>query len=125
MLVTIITEILNFSVRIIENFLGLHPKPHFLIFGGCDPSNKLGCAVGIVVDSILFYATSGPNDYRKDAPPFRIGSKMVDLRLKIPNKSDFKFFQTIGFERFRIFCFHVFSSVKNLPKKRNVDIGKL
>jgi len=33
---------------------------------------KLGCVVGLVVDSILPHAESGPNDHRKDAPPFEI-----------------------------------------------------
>ena len=33
-------------------------------------TNKLGCVVRIVVDSI--HAESGPNDHRKDAPPFRL-----------------------------------------------------
>ena len=31
---------------------------------------KLGCVVRMVVDSILPHAESGPNDHRKDAPPF-------------------------------------------------------
>ena len=33
-------------------------------------SMKLGCVVRMVVDSILLHAESGPNDHRKDAPPF-------------------------------------------------------
>ena len=33
-------------------------------------SCKLGSAVRMVVDSILLHAKSGPNDHRKDAPPF-------------------------------------------------------
>ena len=31
---------------------------------------KLGCVVRMVIDSILPHAESGPNDHRKDAPPF-------------------------------------------------------
>ena len=31
---------------------------------------KLGCAVRMVVDSILTHAECEPNDHRKDAPPF-------------------------------------------------------
>ena len=31
---------------------------------------KLGCVVRMVVDSILPHAECGPNDHRKDAPPF-------------------------------------------------------
>ena len=34
-------------------------------------SCKLGCVVRMVVDSMLFHATKGPNDHRKDAPPFK------------------------------------------------------
>ena len=37
---------------------------------GNTKSNKLGCVVRIVVDSILPDAECGPNDHRKDAPPF-------------------------------------------------------
>ena len=33
-------------------------------------ANKLGCVVRMVIDSILHRAKSGPNDHRKDAPPF-------------------------------------------------------
>ena len=33
-------------------------------------SSKLGCVVRMVIDSILPHAESGPNDHRKDAPPF-------------------------------------------------------
>ena len=31
---------------------------------------KLGCVVTMVVDSVLPHAESGPNDHRKEAPPF-------------------------------------------------------
>ena len=31
---------------------------------------ELGCVVRMVVDSILLHAEYGPNDHRKDAPPF-------------------------------------------------------
>ena len=31
---------------------------------------KLGCVERMVVDSILPHAECGPNDHRKDAPPF-------------------------------------------------------
>ena len=31
---------------------------------------KVGCVVRMVVDSILLHAECGPNDHRKDAPPF-------------------------------------------------------
>ena len=31
-------------------------------------SDKLGCVVGMVVDTILPHAESGQNDHRKDAP---------------------------------------------------------
>ena len=34
-------------------------------------SDKLGCVVRMVVDSILPHAEGGPNDHRKDAPLFR------------------------------------------------------
>ena len=34
-------------------------------------NHKLGCVVRMVVGSILPYAECGPNDHRKDAPPFR------------------------------------------------------
>ena len=37
---------------------------------GNTKSNKLGCVVRIVVDSILPDAECGPNDHRKDASPF-------------------------------------------------------
>ena len=33
-------------------------------------TNKLGCVVRMVVDSILPHEDSEPNDHRKDAPPF-------------------------------------------------------
>ena len=33
---------------------------------------KLGCVVRMVVDSILLHTECGPNDHRKDAPPFNI-----------------------------------------------------
>ena len=33
---------------------------------------KLGRVVRMVVDSMLPHAEGGPNDYRKEAPPFRI-----------------------------------------------------
>ena len=36
------------------------------------PSNKLGCVVTMVVDSILPHAESGPNDHRKDAPRLQV-----------------------------------------------------
>ena len=32
--------------------------------------SKLGCVVRMVVDFTLPHAESGPNDHRKDAPPF-------------------------------------------------------
>ena len=35
-----------------------------------DPLGKLGWVVRIVVDSLPPHVESGPNDYRKDAPPF-------------------------------------------------------
>ena len=35
---------------------------------------KLGCVVRIVDDSILLQTESGPNDHRKDAPLFIVGS---------------------------------------------------
>ena len=35
-----------------------------------DQYNKLGCVVRMVVDSVLPHADCGPNDNRKDAPPF-------------------------------------------------------
>ena len=35
---------------------------------------KLGCVVRMVVDSMLPHAEGGPNDHRKDAPPFNIFS---------------------------------------------------
>ena len=35
-------------------------------------SCKLGCVVRIVVDSLLPHAECGPNDHRKDAPPFSL-----------------------------------------------------
>ena len=38
-----------------------------VIFRTC----KLGCVIRMVVDSMLPHAESGPNDHRKDAPPFR------------------------------------------------------
>ena len=31
---------------------------------------KLGCVLRMVVDSVLRHAESGPNDHRKDTPPF-------------------------------------------------------
>ena len=40
------------------------PKSFFTIW------RKLGCVVRMVVDPILPHAESGPNDHRKDAPPF-------------------------------------------------------
>ena len=45
------------------------------IFKGLDNWNKLGCTgkwLTSVVDSILPHVECGPNDYRKDAPPFTI-----------------------------------------------------
>jgi len=33
-------------------------------------NNKLGCVVRMVVVSMLPHAERGPNDHRKDAPPF-------------------------------------------------------
>ena len=36
--------------------------------------NKLGYVVRMVVDSILLHVESGPNDHRKDAPPFTLGT---------------------------------------------------
>ena len=40
-------------------------------------SHKLGCVVRMVVDSILPHAECGPNDHRKDAPPFSLGDILV------------------------------------------------
>ena len=40
--------------------------------------NKLGSVVRMVVDSILPDAQSGPNDHRKDAPPFSL--KLVNIQ---------------------------------------------
>ena len=40
---------------------------------------KLGCAVRMVVASLLLHAESGPNDPRKDAPPFILISRIVRL----------------------------------------------
>ena len=51
------------------------------------PIYKLGCVVRMVVDSILPHAESGPNDHRKDAPPFR---KTAILRMSIPVKQIIK-----------------------------------
>ena len=34
--------------------------------------NKLGCVARMVVDSELPHTESGPNDHRKDAPPFSL-----------------------------------------------------
>ena len=42
------------------------------VLGKCRWPYKLGCLVRMVVDSILPHAVSGPNDHRKDAPPFII-----------------------------------------------------
>ena len=39
-------------------------------------SHKLGCVVRMVVDSILHHAESGPNDHRKNAPPFILLSSL-------------------------------------------------
>ena len=52
------------------------PLPPLLQDGKCMPKQfwssdfKLGCVVRMVVDSLLPHAKSGPNDHRKDAPPF-------------------------------------------------------
>ena len=37
---------------------------------------KLGCVVRMVVDSLLPNVESGPNDHRKDAPPFIVFEKL-------------------------------------------------
>ena len=39
-------------------------------------SDKLGCVVRMVVDSILFHVESGRNDHQKDAPHFIHTTKM-------------------------------------------------
>ena len=44
---------------------------------------KLGCLVRMVVDSILPHAKSGPNDHRKDAPPFRYFLKYNNFRVPL------------------------------------------
>ena len=44
-----------------------HPMLVYMIL---DQTHKLGCVVGMVVDSILLHAEYGPNGHRKDAPPF-------------------------------------------------------
>ena len=42
------------------------------VLGKCRWPYKLRCLVRMVLDSILPHAVSGPNDHRKDAPPFII-----------------------------------------------------
>ena len=42
--------------------------------------NKLGCVVRTVVDSILPHAECGPNNHRKDAPPFKHFYKQIIRR---------------------------------------------
>ena len=37
-----------------------------------DATDKLGCVVRMVVDSILPHVECGPNDHLEDAPPFKI-----------------------------------------------------
>ena len=62
----------------------MHQSPSFdtLVFAQADiklvkrsvtvglMNSKLGCVVRMVVDSILPHVESGPNDHRKDTPPF-------------------------------------------------------
>ena len=43
-----------------------------LTFDWLRAHQKLGCVVRMVVDSILLHVESGPNDHRKDAPPFSL-----------------------------------------------------
>ena len=50
--------------------------------------DKLGCVVRMVVHSILPHAECGPNDHRKDAPPFigdNFGMIVTDKVTKIRN----------------------------------------
>ena len=50
---------------------GKGPKMNMFDFRAFqEKMHKLGCVVRMVVDSILPHAESGPNDHRKDAPPF-------------------------------------------------------
>ena len=40
--------------------------------------NKLGRVMRMIVDAILTHAESGPNDHRKDAPPFKNFTKVAN-----------------------------------------------
>ena len=64
---------------------------------------KLGCVVGMVVDSILPHAECGPNDYRTDTPPFRPGFEIV---LKIQLVFRALFFVHLDFSIVHYSCRH-------------------
>ena len=51
---------------------------------------KLGCVVRMVVDSILPHAESGPNDQRKDAPPFTSPLNFARISLNFEQNSHVK-----------------------------------
>ena len=51
---------------------------------------ELGCVVRMVVDSILPHAESGPNDQRKDAPPFTSPLNVARISLNFEQNSHVK-----------------------------------
>ena len=52
--------------------------------------DKLGCVVRMVVDCILPHAESGPNDQRKDAPPFTSPLNVARISLNFEQNSHVK-----------------------------------
>ena len=54
---------------------------------------KLGCVVRMDVDTLLLHTVSGPNDHRKDAPPFTVwNSTLNDIQPRQSHSLHFDLF---------------------------------